>query len=100
MGRYMVLRVRPNGGDVSRLGVISSRKVGGAVARNRARRLLREAWRLNRGRFCCKVDAVLIARRPIVEASGREVERELVALLERTRFGLASGDAGHEMDND
>src|SRR5688500_14163313 len=34
-------------GTTARLGVITSRKIGGAVVRTRARRLLREAYRLN-----------------------------------------------------
>src|SRR5437899_2628104 len=46
----------------SRLGVITSRKVGGAVARSRARRLLREAYRLHQHELAKPLDLVLVAR--------------------------------------
>lgn len=80
VGRFMVLWVRTQSESGSRLGVITSRKVGGAVARSRARRRIREAWRLNRHRLSGTVDVVLVARRRIGEATAAEVEQELMAL--------------------
>ncbi len=83
VGRYMVLWVR-EGVDASlRLGVVSSKKVGGAVARNRARRRLREAWRLNRHRLSGKVDVVLVARHAMAQASMADIEAELLKLCDR-----------------
>lgn len=83
VGRLMVLWLR-SGSDASlRLAVVSSRKVGNAVARNRARRRLREAFRRNRGRFDGEVDIVLVARRRIVDAEASAVEAELLDLAGR-----------------
>jgi len=48
VGRYMVLFLRSGPDAALRLGVVSSRKVGGAVARNRARRRIREVFRHER----------------------------------------------------
>lgn len=48
-GRYLTLFVLPNRRDVSRLGVIATRRMGGAVRRNRHKRLARELFRLNKG---------------------------------------------------
>ena len=48
-GRYLTLFVLPNRREVSRLGVIATRRMGGAVRRNRYKRLAREIFRLNKG---------------------------------------------------
>lgn len=91
VGRLMVLWLR-EGEDASlRLGVISSRKVGGAVRRNRARRRLREAYRCNRFRFEGRYDVVLVARRPVADAGASETEAELLRLARRA--GLLSGES-------
>jgi ribonuclease P protein component len=45
-----------------RLGIVASRKVGGAVVRNRAKRLVREAFRIASGLFPPGVDAVVVVR--------------------------------------
>lgn len=46
----------------TRLGVVASRKVGPAVARNRAKRLVREAFRLHPEVFPAGLDVVIIVR--------------------------------------
>lgn len=83
VGKYMVLFLREGEGASLRLGVVSSRKVGGAVQRNLARRRLREAYRKNRQDFCGEVDVVLVARRAIGEARADDVEAELLRLAGR-----------------
>jgi ribonuclease P protein component len=54
----------PNGLEHNRLGLSVSRKVGGAVKRNRLRRLYREAYRLTRHQMPTGLDLVLIPRSP------------------------------------
>ena len=49
-GRWLTLFVLPNGLDRSRLGIIATRRLGGAVRRNRAKRLMRELFRHDRGK--------------------------------------------------
>jgi ribonuclease P protein component len=84
VGRYMVLWLR-EGEDASlRLGLVTSKKVSlRAVDRNRARRRLREAVRLNRSKLAGQTDLLIIARRNILRASHDEVEREFLWLAEK-----------------
>lgn len=70
----------------SRLGVITSRKMGNAVARGRARRLLREAFRLHQLDLRQPVDMVLVARPSIVGKGFQEVERDLIEAFRRGRL--------------
>jgi ribonuclease P protein component len=67
-----------------RLGLTVSRKVGGAVSRNRARRLLREGFRRRRARPRARgFDLVVLAARALTERSQGEVDRELADRLRR-----------------
>src|SRR5438094_558975 len=55
------------GGSCFRLGIVTSRKIGSAVVRSRARRLLRETFRLHQRDFQTPVALVLIAKPAIVD---------------------------------
>lgn len=62
------------------VGIVSSRRVGGAVVRNRARRLLRESYRRCRHQLPSDVQMVLVARPAIAGRKQPEVEAELQLL--------------------
>jgi ribonuclease P protein component len=57
----VLLEARADDGP-ARLGVVASRKVGPAVDRNRAKRLVREAFRLHKDLFAPGIDAVVVVR--------------------------------------
>lgn len=82
-GRLMVLWQRQGEGAALRLGVVASRKVGGAIQRNRAKRRLRAAYRLNRHRFRNVGDVILIARRDILSAHWADVVADLLRLARK-----------------
>ena len=84
-GRLMVLFLRQGEGASLRLGVVASRAaVGIAVDRNRARRRLREAFRLQRSQFSAEFDVVLIARRALLVAPWTAVVSELLYLARKS----------------
>ena len=65
--RYLTVLAMPNAFDHDRLGIIASRRFGGAVARNRAKRLVREAFRSTGDLWPGGIDVVVIVRRPLGE---------------------------------
>ncbi len=87
-GRLMLLNGALNGQDRVRCGFIAGKKVGGAVERNRARRLLREALRAKLARIKPGWDLVLIARAPIIEVKLDAVSKEMDDLLLRGKLLL------------
>jgi ribonuclease P protein component len=72
--------------SVSRLGVIASRRVGSAVVRNRARRLLREVFRRHQHELARPVDMVLVARASMVGKRFATVEKDFLTTLQRARL--------------
>ncbi|MEN8614472.1 ribonuclease P protein component [Dehalogenimonas sp. THU2] len=84
--RYMVIKNTPGPVEKSRIGIVTSKKVGGAVERNIVRRRLREILRhidLQPGR-----DLVVIARQAASTATFNELSASVRKLLGRT--GLLS----------
>ena len=59
---FLVLYCRPNGQGHNRLGVTVSTRLGGAVVRNRARRRLREVYRLAQADLAQGFDIIAVAR--------------------------------------
>jgi ribonuclease P protein component len=78
--RFVVITVSGRGGG-SRLGVTASRRVGGAVVRNRVKRMVREFFRTHYSRIHPPRDVVVIARSGAADADHAEVQRELSAAL-------------------
>ena len=82
-GRYITLFILPNDRGMGRLGVAATRKLGGSVQRNRAKRLIRETFRHNK--ISEAFDIVVVAKRELLDASLAVLEAEYRAILERRR---------------
>ena len=79
----MVIYCRRNRLGRSRLGLTASVKIGNAVVRNRARRRLREVYRLNRDRLQKGWDIILVARGRTATVSWRELNDTFLRLCRK-----------------
>ncbi len=82
-GPFVVLYARPNRTDQNRVGITVGKKLGKAHIRNRARRRLREVYRLNEDRFQPGWDIVVVARARAIGADFQELTRSYLSLAKK-----------------
>lgn len=91
--RLLVLAILPNGLEQNRYGFAVGKRVGGAVERNRAKRLMREAIRIRHPGLQPGHDILLIARNSFRdETTLNEVSEQLDGLLQRAGIRLAGAE--------
>jgi ribonuclease P protein component len=79
--RYFTVFVLANQQEVGRLGIAATKKLGGSVQRNRAKRLIREVFRRNK--VAPGFDVVVIPKRELLDANLTALEAEYRTLVER-----------------
>ena len=99
---YLVIYVRKNRFGYNRIGITTGKKLGGAVQRNRCRRLIREAYRLLSPQIQGYWDIVFVARTRTVNASMQQVKhamneqfRALSLLPQKPHGGKTDENAVH-----
>jgi len=80
-GRFLTVLARPNGLKGMRLGIAATRKLGSAVRRNRAKRLVRAIFRRNKG--TAGFDVVVIPRPELLDAEFATLESDYRTALRR-----------------
>jgi ribonuclease P protein component len=80
------------GGGKRQVGISAGKRAGGSVARNRAKRLLREFYRMNKGLFPVGTRTAIVVRKPPGGAVLSSVFEELLPALRR-RWGGIEGDS-------
>jgi ribonuclease P protein component len=91
-GRYLTLLMAHAPGTRSRLGLIASKKLGGSVARNRAKRLIREVFRQHPPQAGRPVDVLVIPRRELFDAVYSNLEDDFRAACRRAAARLAAAE--------
>jgi ribonuclease P protein component len=89
-GQFMIVFARPTPGSSPRLGIAATRKIGDAVVRNRAKRLVRELFRHHKPDLA--LDIVVVPRRELLDAPYPSLEREFNTLVERVSASAANGN--------
>ncbi|MEW6184273.1 MAG: ribonuclease P protein component, partial [Thermodesulfobacteriota bacterium] len=83
---HFLVIIKPNNLNITRLGLTVGKKAGGAVQRNRIKRLLREFFRRSRENLPASRDIIIIALKGPDPLTYHQVSKELTPLL-------ASGDS-------
>ena len=93
-GKHLVLAVLAREAEAtSRIGIITSKRLGNAVTRNQIRRRIREIFRLNQHQIQTGIWLVTIARVSSATATFEEIRRDWLRLVERASI-LAPGSHG------
>lgn len=79
----LVLYARPNRLGQNRVGITTGKKLGHAVVRNRARRRLREVYRLNEAMFKPGYDIVVVARSRCITADFQKLTKAYLSLAQK-----------------
>jgi ribonuclease P protein component len=81
-GRYSTVFLLPTSLAFARLGIAATKKLGGAVVRNRAKRLIREVFRRNK--IARGLDIVIVPRRELLDASLTALEADYCRSISST----------------
>lgn len=79
----IVVYVSKNKKNLNRVGISVSKKIGKSVVRNRVKRLIREAFRVNKDKFKIGHDMIFVARAKSANCSFYDIQKSLFNLLKK-----------------
>ena len=82
-GNYVIVFARENHLNHNRFGIVTSKKIGNAVVRNRAKRQIREIIRININKIQIGYDVVIVAKFNIKEAIFEKIEIDLLRIIKK-----------------
>lgn len=84
--RSVVILYIKNNTQQNRLGIVASKKIGNSVKRNKARRRIKEIYRINENNLFKGYDIVIIAKSPINESSFGELQKSIINCFKRFKI--------------
>ena len=94
----MIRKSNPTGEYLNRIGISASKKIGGAVQRNRAKRVVREAYRQIGKEYVIKTGYLIVIalRTPATVLKMQDVKRDLQYCLKRSEMLISRKDCDNE----
>lgn len=84
-GKYLILHILQNQPN-RKVGILVSRKIGNAVKRNRIKRLIREAYRLNRHLLSSSIHLVITPRHDISKLKYKDIDEDLLEIYNHLSY--------------
>lgn len=86
--KFLVIFYIKNGRSFNRVGFSTTKKLGNAIIRNRVKRLIKEAFRLNSKDMKDGYDIIFLARIHSTAANYSDIEKSVLNLLKRTKLKI------------
>ncbi|HPI93694.1 MAG TPA: ribonuclease P protein component [Deltaproteobacteria bacterium] len=79
--KHLIIVAAPSEHHHTRIGITASRKIGGAVRRNRVKRILREIYRRNKASFPAGHDLIFIAKNDMTDIAFHDLAEEIMKAI-------------------